>query len=189
MSGGLLDGFHNVMAGLSADDVERANQSPQPMAHAGPPAATGSTRCYASAVNSHSRALARRILGPGFGADVPAVAGPVPLRCVPITGGAEIELDESSTGVVVIGRADGGVRRPDRQLVIDRAVVSRRHCQVIVTTGGFGVIDLGAANATGVLRNGSLVQVTAVPFLLQPGDLISTLHGEYPMVHVEAVRS
>ena len=189
MSGGLLDGFHNVMAGLSADDVERANQSDQLTAHAGPPAATGSLLCYASAVDSHSRALARRILGPGFGSDVPAAAGLVPLRCVPITGGPEIELDDWSTGVVIIGRADGGVRWPDRQLVIDRAVVSRRHCLVIVATGGFGVIDLGAANATGVLRDGSLHHVTTAPFLLQPGDLISTLHGEYPMVHVEALRS
>lgn len=189
MSGGLLGGFDNVMAGLSAEDVERASAaatSTRPASQLdGQPDGPDSAPEQADqrGADPRSLALARRILG----LDVEDRAATQSLRFTPIIGGAELELDRSFTGALIIGRAEGGVAEPDRQLVIDRAVVSRRHCQVVVTPGGFAVTDLGATNATAVLRGGVLHAVGDAPLLLQPGDIISTVNGECPMIHVETV--
>lgn len=62
-------------------------------------------------------------------------------------------------------------------LIVELAVVSRRHCEVVREGHGVTVRDLGAANGTFVRRGSEVFRVGSEHIELRDGDIVATAGG------------
>ena len=215
MADGLLGSFDNVMAGLTADEIDAlaepvAAPAP-PSTHVGPsPDAVVDPSIDPSAelpivaphrvVDPRAQEVADRLLRRTRSAAhqsviVPDRASAVSARLVIIVdspdaldgaGGADVENFTINDGdVITIGRGD--IARPaDRlQLLVPYGVVSRQHCRVVRSGNVVTVADAGSANGTVIVRDAQVVTVGREPAPLVSGDVVATAGGHRPIVRFE----
>lgn len=203
MDYGLLGSFQNIMADLTPEELEQANNPAPPE---GPPIAEaeapvpppesspsdgvfgGRSRSHVEAppIDERARQLAARLAS-----QPTATLKPTGDHWeVDVPGNLRIRLDRTNPGPVLIGR--GGPDDSPRQighLTIDLAVASRSHCQIDLVDNHAGVVDLGSTNGTTIYRSGMTIDVGSQRVPLKPGDVITTAGGAAVLATIGTVGS
>ena len=165
MSDGVVGGFENAMAGLTAADVAAADAERARAEAAGRESASDVVAGEVGtpgvppgpAVEARALEMAARLLGLEPTPEEAAVSGPPPRPRAWLVraqdSGVVVRLDGDVSRSIVIGRGAAGDDLGDHdhgagRLVVDRAVASRRHCEVRVDGGRFTLSDLGSSNGT-----------------------------------------
>lgn len=177
------DGLSADAAGPTEPPDTEARAADQPRQTTGDTAAdptaspwgSSATAAVQRPIDASARALAQRLLAAtGNGA-----TAPVDAACA---DDGTFVIIESDSGIerpigqrLIIGRAGHGT---GDQLVVDLAVVSRRHCELVREGAGVVISDLGAANGTYVVRGADVLQIGSEPTELHDGDIVATAAGQ-----------